>query len=683
MAAHSECNMRLSKELLAWEPVRLVTPNYQPLSPGATSTIATKQLSNLDMLFDYYNFVICFYHAHPHSASFADLIPPLARLHRALQELRVHWTCSGGLLMDNATNGRLEVHYPKGWRFVDHHKPLIHLALQEVSSFKLYDQLPAAVQHRSVMAAQSECSMRLSKELLAWEPVRLVTPNYQPLPPGATSTVHVATKQLSNLDMLFDYYNSVVLFYHARPHSASSADLLQDQSAHPSPHVRLHRALQELLVHWPCAGGLLMENATNGRLEVHYPKYVLGIHDGAGQRPPVNDMSTNAASQHVAASPAPSLFGLDAQSTTADLSFGVPFHVAHASVALADLGDVSIPHQSLDLLFPSKPVQDSGSDEPRHLICRGQIQALQVTDFSCGGFSVASTCSHAYADGYTAAIFLKNLCSIARGAGLATPPDMSLTRTVVLGAREPPTPTVHHPFIQARRPTEKPPLTHLHYGTATRFAFNADGLERLRLRVSKDGESRTYTRTQALMALLRRAFARMSLEVRGLPGSHVIKLRFPINLRTRGIPNLTAGYMGNAVYQCTELATLQELCESSLGGVADKLKDTMASLDLAECVRSMLDYVELQLRDGLIPYMTGLGMPSLVGLPFYDTDCGWGNPMYVGHPSQQLSDRCIILDHPASRAWNVLMVFSSSEEHACFKDSIAEYIVPDVQVDAI
>ncbi|MCO5550870.1 hypothetical protein L7F22_004364 [Adiantum nelumboides] len=233
---------------------------------------------------------------------------------------------------------------------------------------------------------------------------------------------------------------------------------------------------------------------------------------------------------------------------------------------------------------------------------------------------------------------------------------------------------MHHPFIQARKPAEKPPLNHLASGTATRFLFNVDAVERLRLSVAKDGDCKAYTRNQALMALLWTAFARMSLKVHALPGSCVMHVRFPINLRTRGIPNLTVGYMGNAICQCTVSATLQELCESSLGSVANKFKHTMEGLDFAECVRSVVDFVELQLRDGIVPYTVGLSMTSLVGLPFYDTDCGWGNPMYVGRPSQQLTDRCIILDHPAARAWNVLVVFFSSEEHACFKESIAEYI---------
>ncbi|KAI5057661.1 hypothetical protein GOP47_0027676 [Adiantum capillus-veneris] len=491
--------------------------------------------------------------------------------------------------------------------------------------------------------------MKLSKEQLSREPVRIVAPPFA----KHTSPTTIATIQLSNLDMLFDYYNSVVLFYDVHhPHSS----LLQDQTppqpqCTPSePVARLHRAVEELLLHYPCAGGLLVLNDTSGRLEVQYLKYV-GCDAADSEQP----LISNNASNH-AGSP----------------SFGVPFHVAHANVSLAELGDVSNPHPSLDLLFPSKPVEGDDSDERR---LQRHVLAFQVTTFKCGGFTLASTCSNVYADGYTGARLLQNLCSLARGAGLASrPPDISQTRTLVLGAREPPTPTVHHPFIQARKPKEKPPLKHLHYGAAIRFAFDENVLERLRAHAAKDGNCMIYSRNQALMALLSTAFGRVSVKVHALPKTHVMNLRFPINLRTRGIPNLTIGYMGNAICQCAVSATLQELCESPLGKVADKFRSTMGSLDFHECVQSVVDYVELQLRDGLIPYTVGLSMTSLVGLPFYDTDCGWGNPMYVSRPSQQLSDRCIILDHPAARAWNVLVVFSSSEEHSCFKESIAEYI---------
>ncbi|MCO5548819.1 hypothetical protein L7F22_002281 [Adiantum nelumboides] len=198
-----------------------------------------------------------------------------------------------------------------------------------------------------------------------------------------------------------------------------------------------------------------------------------------------------------------------------------------------------------------------------------------------------------------------------------------------------------------------------------------DALEKLRANNLTPGKSKGCSRNQALVALLWTAFARVSLKVHGLPGSHDLNFWVPMNMRTRG---LSMGYMGNALCELSVLATLKELSEKPLSYVVEKIGKTRASFDVAERLQSLVDYVEIQLRVGLIPSIEGVGMPSLVALPFYDTDCGWGAPSYVARPSQQLRNRCVILDHPAAKAWNVLVAFASAEEHACFKESIGQYV---------
>ncbi|KAI5065683.1 hypothetical protein GOP47_0020378 [Adiantum capillus-veneris] len=228
-----------------------------------------------------------------------------------------------------------------------------------------------------------------------------------------------------------------------------------------------------------------------------------------------------------------------------------------------------------------------------------------------------------------------------------------------------------HKLIQARKRTEQPETTRLHRGTATRFRFTMGALEDLRASVSLPGQLERCSRNVALVALLWKGFARVRLEVQGLPRSHELDLAVPMNMRTRG---LSEGYMGNGLCRLSVPATLQELCDNQLCYVVDKIKRTLEGLDLWESLQSMMDQIELHLRNGLTPYKVGLTMTSLVALPFYDTDCGWGSPTYVGRPSQHLTSSCIIMGHPMAQAWNVLVVFSSLGEHACFQETIAKYI---------
>ncbi|KAI5082678.1 hypothetical protein GOP47_0002421 [Adiantum capillus-veneris] len=223
-----------------------------------------------------------------------------------------------------------------------------------------------------------------SKDLLSWEPVKVLTAKKQlcQCNVGPTASIlssrhvddlHIATLELSMVDILHDYHNSVLLFYEMPP-------AIQDTDASVEPSRRLQQALEEMLTHYPCAAGLLVYNETADCPEVRYP---------------VCGHTHSACSCDKSQIPA---------------HYGVHFYVAHASVTLSELGDVSNPQPPLDLLYPSKPIQhldDKGHPFPRF------VMAFQVTTFVCGGFTLGHTCSHAYADGYTGAAFLQNLCAIA------------------------------------------------------------------------------------------------------------------------------------------------------------------------------------------------------------------------------------------------------------------------------
>lgn len=438
-----------------------------------------------------------------------------------------------------------------------------------------------------------------------------------------------AVLELSNVDLLYQNYNSVALFYDAH-------ELIQGNGYIQGPVKSLQGALEELLIYYPAAAGRLQMSETEGRLEIEYKK------SAASARTSINPL------------------------------YGVQFSAAHANIALCELGDVSIPHPSFDLLYPSIPKQSHADSSGKYL--PRTVMAIQVTTFTCGGFSLAHTCSHAYMDGFGAATFLQNLCSIARGAGLTLPPDTS-NRREVMKPRVPPSPTLNHTYIESREADVKTPIV---YGDATRFVFSRAALEALRLRASNfnTGEAQPCSRYVALAALLWTARAKLTLAMQlGGGSTQELPLHFPINLREKAV--VPKGYVGNALFQFTVRATLQELCESPLAYVVRKIKSALEGEDIRECAQSQIDYVELQLRAGLAPQMiphSSVIVPLLVNLPFYDTDCGWGRPIYFARPSRQICHVHIILDHPVAEAWNVLAVFNSQEERASFQEGIQEYI---------
>lgn len=266
-------------------------------------------------------------------------------------------------------------------------------------------------------------------------------------------------------------------------------------------------------------------------------------------------------------------------------------------------------------------------------------------------------------DGYAAAVFLQNLCSIARGAGLLVLPD-HVSRRERMKPRAPPSPTFQHPYILKKGEGLQ------YFGNTRMYAFSENALEKLRRRILSSTFS-TCSRFHALAALLWTARAK-SLRGGRLPPSHELSLRVPVSVRERIVPTITRGYMGNATYQAIVRATVQELIESPWPFHVHKIKSAIANVT-SESVQSQTDYIEVLGAGAHLDHSLLMPMPSLVSLPFYDTDCGWGCPMYCGVPSRQDSNRIVILDGRGS--WNVLVVFESKEERVLFQETIEEYII--------
>ncbi|KQJ81444.1 acyl transferase 15 [Brachypodium distachyon] len=91
---------------------------------------------------------------------------------------------------------------------------------------------------------------------------------------------------------------------------------------------------------------------------------------------------------------------------------GVPFVAASAECALADQewlhGGVPVPGSALYDLASYYPAPEPARTEP--------LLVMQVTEFSCGGFSVGVTWNHALADGDGMAQFLQAVGELTRGA---------------------------------------------------------------------------------------------------------------------------------------------------------------------------------------------------------------------------------------------------------------------------
>lgn len=414
---------------------------------------------------------------------------------------------------------------------------------------------------------------------------------------------HETPFELSNLDQIYNWYADIALFY-GPCGSQNGTRLVGTENVA----AELKSALEELLGHCPWAGGRLRVNEKERRLEVEYHP---------------NDQ-------------------------------GVQFVSARVGFTLGELGDITSPDPSLDLLFARLPDDDDDAAIMPPLV------AIQVTRFQCGSFTLALKSHHALMDGYGAAVFMQNLCSIARGAGLTTLPD-NVSRRERMKPRDPPLPALNLPHFIKKGATDP------HLGVARRYSFRGDALEDLRRTASRGNTS--CSRYQALAGFLWMAKAK-SLD--GLPPDQELDLRVSVNVRERIVPSLTRGYLGNAIFFAIARATVKELQEKPLSFAVNRIKSAIATVT-PECVQSQTDLIEILGMGTRLDY-SSLGAPSLVALPFYDSDCGWGAPIYCGRPSHQLSNVFTILEgmrccnHPPS--WNVLAVFLSEKERLLFEEAI-------------
>lgn len=415
--------------------------------------------------------------------------------------------------------------------------------------------------------------------------------------------------ELSNMDHLFSHYNSVVLFYPPA----------QDPNKTSTENVTfvLRTALEALLLaHYPWVAGRLRANTKEGRLEVE---------------------------------------------CNGD---GVQYVAAKADVEFAELGDVSSPEPAFDLLYAGLQDEVMGGDMGNR-----PLAALQVTTFKCGGFALSIKSSHGVMDGYGAAVFLQNLCSIARGAGLVTPPDTT-NRREKMKPRNPPSPTIDLPYIKKKTSQNKRPPT---IGTATKFTFSAEALEHLRHQALHNQFANGPTRCSRFVAFAAHVWRAKAKSLLGAQHED-ISLSVVVNLREKIVPALSATYVGNAISVATSSATVQELCEKPLAFAVHVIQRCMAGVT-EELVQSHTDLIEI-LGAGSLTIEGAAGrslvIPSMVGLPFYDTDCGWGRPLYCASSSNQPMDHLIVLDGIGGDggSWNLLAVFESDAERLLFEKAI-------------
>ncbi|KAK6921162.1 hypothetical protein RJ641_014840 [Dillenia turbinata] len=259
---------------------------------------------------------------------------------------------------------------------------------------------------------------------------------------------------------------------------------------------------------------------------------------------------------------------------------GVPFLEANANCKLSSFHYLD----GLDIAIAKKLVFDrpdsdiDGDEEGRYY----HPLLIQVTRFSCGGFTIGMGMSHSVCDGFGAAQFFRALAELASGKSKPTVNPIWERSGLLVTTPEEPKPLVDKAFL-ATSP-HIPPSDVLHEF----YNVSSESIKRLKkaLRVNESDEN--YTSFEILTAYVARAKFR-ALEM-NLDGYTV--LSFTANIRNHLNPHIPDGYYGNAYFEPRLVMIGKDLSEGPLLKVVKMIADTKTKAITTESIMTVLRNME-------------------------------------------------------------------------------------------
>lgn len=342
---------------------------------------------------------------------------------------------------------------------------------------------------------------------------------------------------------------------------------------------------------------------------------------------------------------------------------GVLFVEAEAEfTALDDFGDFR-PSPELRRLVPVVDYSGDVSSYP--------LVVAQVTRFKCGGVSLGLGIHHTLADGLAGLHFVNTWSDVARGLSVAMPPFIDRT---LLRARDPPTPTFHHVEYHPPPSLNTPNNSSLNNVSTTILKLTLDHLNKLKSSAKNDGNTKDHSTYEILAAHLWRC----ATKARGLSDDQMTKLFVATDGRSRLCPPLPPGYIGNVVFTATPLSSAGALTLEPLTDSCKRIHSCLAKMD-NEYLRSALDYLELQpdlsalVRGPQYFANPNLNINSWVRLPIYDSDFGWGRPIFMGPASILYEGTIYILPSPKNDRSMTLSVCLEASHIELFKKFLYDF----------
>ncbi|XP_024358955.1 shikimate O-hydroxycinnamoyltransferase [Physcomitrium patens] len=291
------------------------------------------------------------------------------------------------------------------------------------------------------------------------------------------------------------------------------------------------------------------------------------------------------------------------------------------------------------------------------------VQIIQITKFQCGGFALGMANHHTVADGISAHNFMASWTELVRGEQISQLPNYDHHLLSSMGRAKPDT----CPRELRLRPKvmEPPPTRKM---VERLFTFTPEMLKKIKAEALGDGSLGSFTTFESLSAHLFRAVIR----AKGCADSEEARFFTTMDARKRIKPNLPEGYFGNAIIFTCMPAKVCDILEKPLSFSAQLVRESVVKMT-DEYVKSSWAWCEAQehLTMSSINLMgNDISSAGWFRMPFYDTDFGFGKPVFAG-PADNPYNGCILMlpSHIGPKAINVFMALWREDMERLMADS--------------
>ncbi|KAL8152512.1 hypothetical protein V2J09_010272 [Rumex salicifolius] len=293
---------------------------------------------------------------------------------------------------------------------------------------------------------------------------------------------------------------------------------------------------------------------------------------------------------------------------------------AESSLALADLGDLSVPNPGwspLNFHFPN---------EDPYKVIDMPLFMVQLTYFRCGGFSIGIRICHCLCDGIGAMQFLGAWAATAKAGALVATPAPCWDREFFT-PRDPPCISFPHSEFMSIQDTSTLTMS-LWKDKPVQLCFRVTREFQCKLKelAQKEGTD-VCSGFDALAGHIWRSWVK-ALDVK--PLEFELRLTFAVNMRRMlKNPPLKDGFYGNAISVACVRSTVEDLISKPLSWTARSVHRTRMGVT-EEYLRSTVDYIEHK-RPKLLEFGGKLTITQWTRFSMYESaDFGQGKPAYVG-----------------------------------------------------